>query len=86
MEAARIDGASEFRLFFSVVLPLGLPAIASLAIFQVLFVWNDLLIGLALAQNNQPDRAGRSPQQLRQLRLEPRRDRAGVVLLGRRSR
>jgi alpha-glucoside transport system permease protein len=54
MEAARIDGASEFRLFFKVVLPLGIPAIASLAIFQVLFVWNDLLIGLVLAQNNQP--------------------------------
>jgi len=54
MEAARIDGASEFRLFFRVVLPLGIPAIASLAIFQVLFVWNDLLIGLVLAQSNQP--------------------------------
>jgi alpha-glucoside transport system permease protein len=54
MEAARIDGASEYRLFFRVVLPLGLPAIASLAIFQVLFVWNDLLIGLVLATSNQP--------------------------------
>jgi alpha-glucoside transport system permease protein len=54
MEAARIDGASEFRIFFRLILPLGLPAIAALAIFQVLFVWNDLLIGLVLAQQNQP--------------------------------
>ena len=54
MEAARIDGASELRIFFRLILPLGLPAVASLAIFQVLFVWNDLLIGLTLAQDNQP--------------------------------
>lgn len=54
MEAARVDGASEAFLFFRIVLPLGLPAVASLAIFQVLFVWNDLLIGLVLAQDNQP--------------------------------
>jgi alpha-glucoside transport system permease protein len=54
MEAARIDGASEWKLFFKVVLPLGVPAIASLAIFQVLFVWNDLLVGLVLSQSNQP--------------------------------
>jgi alpha-glucoside transport system permease protein len=54
MEAARIDGASELRIFFRLILPLGLPAVASLGIFQVLFVWNDLLVGLVLAQNNQP--------------------------------
>ena len=65
MEAARIDGASELRLFFKVVLPLGLPAIASLAIFQVLFVWNDLLIGLVLSQDNTPI-APTLAQQLRQ--------------------
>ena len=64
MEAARIDGASELRLFFRVVLPLGIPAIASLAIFQVLFVWNDLLIGLVMAQQNQPI----APQLASQLR------------------
>ena len=49
LEAARMDGATEFRLFRKVVLPLGLPAIASLAIFQFLWVWNDLLIGLIFA-------------------------------------
>jgi alpha-glucoside transport system permease protein len=54
MEAARIDGASELLIFFRLILPLGLPAIASLGIFQVLFVWNDLLVGLVLAQDNQP--------------------------------
>ena len=81
MEAARIDGASEFRLFFQVVLPLGLPAIASLAIFQVLFVWNDLLVGLVLAQENQPI-APTIAVAAAPVRLEPRRDRAGLVLLG----
>ena len=57
MEAARIDGAGELRIFFKLILPLGLPAVASLAIFQVLFVWNDLLVGLTLAQDNQPIQA-----------------------------
>jgi alpha-glucoside transport system permease protein len=65
MEAARVDGASELFLFFRIVLPLGLPAIASLAIFQVLFVWNDLLIGITLAQDNTPI-APTIAQQLRQ--------------------
>jgi alpha-glucoside transport system permease protein len=54
LEAARIDGASEFRIFFRVIIPLGLPAIASLAIFQFLWVWNDLLVALTFARNTQP--------------------------------
>jgi alpha-glucoside transport system permease protein len=54
MEAARIDGAGEWKLFFKVVMPLGLPAIAALGIFQVLFVWNDFLVGFTLAQDNVP--------------------------------
>ena len=49
LEAARIDGASEARIFFRVVLPIGLPAIASLSIFQFLWVWNDLLVALVFA-------------------------------------
>ena len=54
LEAARIDGASEFRIFLRLILPLGLPAIASLAIFQFLWVWNDLLVALTFARNTQP--------------------------------
>jgi alpha-glucoside transport system permease protein len=46
LEAARIDGASEFAIFRRIVLPLGMPAIASLAIFQFLWTWNDLLVAL----------------------------------------
>jgi alpha-glucoside transport system permease protein len=54
IEAARIDGSSEFRIFARVILPLGLPAIASLAIFQFLWVWNDLLVALTFGQETQP--------------------------------
>jgi alpha-glucoside transport system permease protein len=54
LESARIDGASEFRIFTRLILPLGLPAIASLAIFQFLWTWNDLLVALTLARNTQP--------------------------------
>jgi alpha-glucoside transport system permease protein len=53
-ESARIDGASELRIFFRLVLPLGLPAIASLAIFQFLWVWNDLLVALTFGRETQP--------------------------------
>lgn len=46
LEAARIDGASDWRIFVRIILPLGLPAIASLAIFQFLWTWNDMLVAL----------------------------------------
>ncbi|MEV5435789.1 carbohydrate ABC transporter permease [Streptomyces sp. NPDC052682] len=46
LEAARLDGAGELRLFVRVVMPLAAPAIASLAIFQFLWVWNDMLVAL----------------------------------------
>ena len=49
IEAARVDGASHFLIFRKLVLPLTVPAIASIAIFQFLWVWNDLLVGLTFA-------------------------------------
>jgi alpha-glucoside transport system permease protein len=54
MESARIDGASEWRIFTRLILPLGLPAIASLAIFQFLWTWNDLIVALTYGRNTQP--------------------------------
>jgi alpha-glucoside transport system permease protein len=49
MEAARIDGASHSQIFRKVVLPLVTPALASIAIFQFLWVWNDFLVGRTFA-------------------------------------
>ena len=49
MEAARVDGAGHFLIFRKLVLPLAIPAIASFAIFQFLWVWNDLLVALTFA-------------------------------------
>ena len=46
MESARIDGASHWDIFRRLVLPLAVPALASFAIFQFLWVWNDLLVSL----------------------------------------
>ena len=54
LESARIDGASEIRIFLRLILPLGLPAIASLGIFQFLWTWNDLIVALTFGQNVQP--------------------------------
>jgi len=54
LESARIDGASEVRIFLRLILPLGLPAIASLAIFQFLWTWNDLLVALTFGRSTQP--------------------------------
>jgi alpha-glucoside transport system permease protein len=47
MEAARVDGASHMRTFLRIVLPLSVPALASLGIFQFLWVWNDLAVATA---------------------------------------
>jgi len=56
MESAHIDGASSFRVFWSIVIPLSVPALASLAIFQFMWVWNDLLVALIFLGGN-PNRA-----------------------------
>jgi alpha-glucoside transport system permease protein len=46
LESAFIDGASHFTIFVKLVLPLSIPALASFAIFQFLWVWNDYLVAL----------------------------------------
>lgn len=46
IESARVDGATHFQIFSRMVLPLSVPALASFAIFQFLWVWNDLLVAL----------------------------------------
>ncbi len=46
IESAAIDGASHFKTFFSLVVPLSVPVIASFAIFQFLWVWNDFLVAI----------------------------------------
>jgi alpha-glucoside transport system permease protein len=51
IEAARLDGATDLDIFGKVVLPLSVPALASLAIFQFLGVWNDLLMALVFVQS-----------------------------------
>lgn len=53
MEAATVDGAGHFRILQSIVLPLSAPALASFAIFQFLWVWNDLLVALTFAGGTQ---------------------------------
>ena len=52
IEAGRIDGAGEWTLFRRVVIPLGFAAAASLAIFQFIWVWNDLLVALVYLGGN----------------------------------
>lgn len=53
-EAAYIDGASHWTVFRNLVLPLAMPAIASLGIFQFLWVWNDLLVALVFLGGTTP--------------------------------
>jgi alpha-glucoside transport system permease protein len=53
LEAARMEGAGEWKVFYRIVLPLALPALASLAIFQFIWVWNDLLVALVFLGGNE---------------------------------
>lgn len=46
IESAKVDGATDFEIFVKIVLPLSFPALASFAIFQFLWTWNDLLVAL----------------------------------------
>jgi len=54
IEAARMDGASNFTIFWRLVLPISVPALASFAIFQFLWVWNDYLIAFVFIGNERP--------------------------------
>lgn len=53
MEAAHVDGANHFKVFRMIILPLSIPGIAALAIFQFLWVWNDLLVALTFASGTE---------------------------------
>jgi ABC-type glycerol-3-phosphate transport system permease component len=66
LEAARLDGAGELRLFTTVIMPLGGPAIASLGIFQFLWVWNDMLVALIFTNADSQPLTVALQQQVRQ--------------------
>lgn len=53
IESAKVDGASDFAIFRKIILPLSFPALASFAIFQFLWVWNDLLVATVFLGNNE---------------------------------
>ncbi|WP_413700952.1 carbohydrate ABC transporter permease [Psychromonas sp. KJ10-10] len=53
IESARVDGANDFEIFVRIVLPLSFPALASFAIFQFLWVWNDLLVATVFLGNGE---------------------------------
>ena len=66
IESAKIDGASHFTTFWRLIMPMSVPALASFAIFQFLWVWNDLLVALLFlgpgentAAHRRPGRAAR---------------------------
>jgi alpha-glucoside transport system permease protein len=66
LEAARMDGGTEWTIFVRVIMPLGGPAIASLTIFQFLWVWNDMLVALIFANRDAQPLTVAIQQQVRQ--------------------
>ena len=54
IEAARVDGASHFQIFWRLVIPMSIPALASFAIFQFMWVWNDYLVAYIFIGNANP--------------------------------
>ncbi|WP_018545759.1 carbohydrate ABC transporter permease [Streptomyces sp. LaPpAH-108] len=66
LEAARMDGGGEWRIFTQLVLPVGRPALASLAIFQFLWVWNDMLVALLFADSSAQPLTVQLQSQIRQ--------------------
>ncbi|MFT7473318.1 MAG: alpha-glucoside transport system permease protein [Verrucomicrobiales bacterium] len=54
IESARIDGASHFTIFWRLILPLSIPALAAFAIFQFLWTWNDFLIAVTMLSGGNP--------------------------------
>ncbi|NUB43050.1 carbohydrate ABC transporter permease [Fertoebacter nigrum] len=53
IESARVDGATDFQIFIKIILPLSFPALASFAIFQFLWTWNDLLVAIVFLGNSE---------------------------------
>ena len=75
-ESAAIDGANPAVAFFRLAIPMSVPALAALAIFQFLFVWNDLLVALIYLGASNPENlpltvVDREPRQLARQRLAP---------------
>ncbi len=56
IESARIDGADHFTIFWRLIIPLSVPALAAFAIFQFLWVWNDLLVAYVFLGGTQQNR------------------------------
>ena len=55
IENARVDGATDFQIFMKIILPLSFPALASFAIFQFLWTWNDLLVAIVFLVDSSGD-------------------------------